>query len=60
MSDSEDEDPDDEEVLEKILLRLPDDETILTFFLVRSLSIFMLLRSMLDNTGTRLHYTVAT
>ena len=42
-SDSEVEDPDDEEVIEKILERLPDEEHI-NSFLIRSLAIFMLLR----------------
>ena len=51
-SDSENEDdPEDEEVIDKIRDRLPDDEEVLNEFLVRSLAIFMLLRnvSLLDH-----------
>jgi len=45
-SDSENEDdPEDEEVIDKIRDRLPDDEEVLNEFLVRSLAIFMLLRN---------------
>ena len=45
-SDSENEDdPEDEEVIDKIRERLPDDEEVLNEFLVRSLAIFMLLRN---------------
>ena len=45
-SDSENEDdPEDEEVIDKIRDSLPDDEEVLNEFLVRSLAIFMLLRN---------------
>ena len=55
-SDSENEDdPEDEEVIDKIRDRLPDDEEVLNEFLVRSLAIFMLLRNVsLSNFSLRI------
>ena len=55
-SDSENEDdPEDEEVIDKIRDRLPDDEEVLNEFLVRSLAIFMLLRNVsLSNSSLRI------
>ena len=43
-TDSENEDPDDLDVIENLLHRLPDSESEINDFLTRSLAIFMLLR----------------
>ena len=43
-SDSENEDPEDEDVIQRIIDRLPDGDSEINDFLTRSLAIFMLLR----------------
>ena len=43
-SDSENEDPDNEDVIDRLIYRLPDAESDINDFLTRSLAIFMLLR----------------